>query len=186
SKALAIPWYDQAISHLEDILGQGEKNAEARRSLRNAYWGRAEGRTELGLYAEAVADWDRALKLDDGSHKKEWAAARVQAKLKIIHLAAKEGKHQKADAAVEEWLKEAPSPQVKMSLAHVLAVCSAIAEEEKMSALVDAYAARAVALVRQAYMEGYFRDNPNVTVLASFRAIGPIARLADFQKLVKE
>ena len=35
-------------------------------------------------------------------------------------------------------------------------------------------------------MEGYFRDNPNVTVLASFRAIGPIARRADFQKLVKE
>jgi serine/threonine-protein kinase len=78
-QALAIPWYDQAISRLEEAVRHGEKAAEARRPLRNSYWGRAEARMTLGQYAQAVADWDRALELDDGTHKKEWEAKRAQA-----------------------------------------------------------------------------------------------------------
>lgn len=75
-QALAIPWYDQAITHLEEILRQGEKAGVVRRSLRNAYWGRAEARTVTGQLAQAITDWDRALALDDGTHAKDWQSRR--------------------------------------------------------------------------------------------------------------
>jgi tetratricopeptide (TPR) repeat protein len=75
-KALAIPWYDLAIPQLEEVMRQGEKAEVIRRSLRNCHWGRAEARTEVGQLPQAVADWDRALELDEGSHQKEWQAQR--------------------------------------------------------------------------------------------------------------
>jgi serine/threonine-protein kinase len=75
-KALAIPWYDLAIPELEKMIQQGEKAEVIRRSLRNCHWGRAEARAEVGQFPQAVADWDRALELDDGSHRQEWQAQR--------------------------------------------------------------------------------------------------------------
>jgi serine/threonine protein kinase/tetratricopeptide (TPR) repeat protein len=185
-KALAIPWYDQAVPLLEEALRQGDNSAVVRRALRNAFWGRAEARTEAGHFAEAVADWDRALELDDGAHKKEWQPKRAQARLETARRLVADGQHQKAAAAVEELLKDAPSAQQKVDAARVLAVCTLAAEEEKKDALALSYAARAVAVVRMAFMDGYFRDNPNATVLAVLRKIDAIARRPDFQKLVKE
>jgi serine/threonine-protein kinase len=82
-KSVAIPLYDEAILHLEKTLKTDAQDAQVRLSLRNAYWGRAEGHTDAGEFAQAVADWDRAIELDDGSHKNEWLVKRDEARAKI-------------------------------------------------------------------------------------------------------
>src|SRR5262249_40826549 len=122
-----------------------------------------------------------------GPDKKEWLAKRSQVKLKVIqHLAADDGKDQQAAAAVEELLKDGVTPALKLSLAGGLGGFGTIADGKKMTALVDGYAGRAVALIREVYLEGHFRQNPSAGVLRVFRGIAPIARRADFQRLAKE
>jgi tetratricopeptide (TPR) repeat protein len=186
TKALALPWYDKAIPYLEEALKEGDQAAVVRRSLANAYWGRAEVHTAVRQFAQAVADWDRALELDDGSNKKDWQDRRSQARLDMARHLAADGLHEKAAAAVEDLWKDPATPQRRVDAARVLALCAVVANEGKHSAPADSYAARAVALLRLAYQEGYFKDNPRATVLGVFQDIGPIARRADFQKLVKE
>ncbi len=77
-QSLAIPWYDQAITHLAEIYSRGEKAGMVKRSLRNSYWGRAEARTAAGQLKEALTDWDHAIELDDDSHREDWQARRRQ------------------------------------------------------------------------------------------------------------
>jgi serine/threonine protein kinase len=64
---VALGWYQKAIATLEPLAVKEPPPANARRFLRNSHLGRAEALDALGRHAEAVSDWERALKLDDGS-----------------------------------------------------------------------------------------------------------------------
>src|SRR5207248_2277468 len=66
----SLDWYAKAIARLTPIIGSVPRLFTARRSLRNAHWGRAELFGKLDRPADAVPDWDRALALDDGSARR--------------------------------------------------------------------------------------------------------------------
>ena len=50
---------------LEEVLEKDPRDRDARRYLRNAYWGRARVLISQGMLAEALQDWDRAIQRDD-------------------------------------------------------------------------------------------------------------------------
>jgi tetratricopeptide (TPR) repeat protein/tRNA A-37 threonylcarbamoyl transferase component Bud32 len=63
----ALPDYQRAITVLEGVLKRDSKHPMARNFLCITYGARAQALMQLKRYAEAVADLDRALPLDDGS-----------------------------------------------------------------------------------------------------------------------
>jgi serine/threonine protein kinase/Flp pilus assembly protein TadD len=65
--AAALDWYAKAVATLEPVHRANRQAALARLYLRNSHWGRATALVRLNRPAEAVADFDRALELDDGT-----------------------------------------------------------------------------------------------------------------------
>jgi tetratricopeptide (TPR) repeat protein len=64
-----LAWYAKAIALLQAMRQREPNNPKARQFLRNGHWGRAQSLAALGRYREALADWDRALELDDGTDR---------------------------------------------------------------------------------------------------------------------
>src|SRR5262249_2306014 len=65
----ALPLYDQAVKVLGTVLARDPRQAVAREYLRNAHWGRAVVLDRSSRHAEAVADWDRVLELENGPNR---------------------------------------------------------------------------------------------------------------------
>jgi serine/threonine protein kinase/Flp pilus assembly protein TadD len=63
----SLDWFQKAIDRFERALVQEPDLADARMGLRNSYWARAVALDALGRRSAATPDWERALKLDDGS-----------------------------------------------------------------------------------------------------------------------
>jgi tetratricopeptide (TPR) repeat protein len=80
--AEAVPWYDKAISLAEAAQAAIPKHSTARLFLRNAHWGRAEALERLKRYAEADADWLKAIDLAVPSTKGAIVKARDDARAK--------------------------------------------------------------------------------------------------------
>src|SRR5207248_116926 len=74
----ALPWYARAVARLEPVVA-AEPRVDARRLLRNARTGRAEALGRLGHPAAALADWDAARDLDDGSARAAVQSGRAAA-----------------------------------------------------------------------------------------------------------
>ena len=63
----------QLAANVEPVTNTDK--ADALNTQGNTYY-------DVGQFAQAVADWDRAIELDDGSHKNEWLAKRAEAEAK--------------------------------------------------------------------------------------------------------
>jgi serine/threonine-protein kinase len=169
----ALAWYTKAIATLEAALRTLGADVTARQFLRNGHRNRAQVLTRLGRFAEAVADWDRALALDDGPDRNFFRLGRAL----TLTLA---GKHARATAETEELLQTGPaSAGLLYDAACVFAVASGSCRD---TALTERYAVRAVALLRQAVAKGW----KNFAHLQKDPDLDPLRQRADFQKLLAE
>jgi tetratricopeptide (TPR) repeat protein len=141
----ALPWYARAIATLEPILHANPRQVMARQFLRNAHWNRAEAFSQLGRHALAIADWETALKLDDGAN-------RIFFNLRRARALARAGQTAKAVAAAAELAS------AKGARAGVLYDCACIvvlAAATPGNANADRQAAQAIDLLKQALAAGY-------------------------------
>jgi serine/threonine-protein kinase len=150
----------------------------ARRLLRDAYTTRATALDAVNRIAEALKDWERALAEDDGSKRALLRAGRAMALARL-------GEHARA---VAEATAAAEGKVASASALHLAAVaCSLCADRVKGDArLADRYAARAVALLRQAHARGYYREPAHALRLRENPEFEPLRQRADFRKLLAE
>jgi tetratricopeptide (TPR) repeat protein len=139
----ALEWYAKAIAILEGVLRQVKVDATARRNLRNAHSARAEALDlDLKRYAEALADWDKAVELSPKPEQLDFrlrrAACRVWA-----------GQVDVATQEAEEVAKIANAVTL-FKAACVFALAAARPDETGSSLSKEACAKRTVALLRQA------------------------------------
>jgi serine/threonine-protein kinase len=170
--AEALEWYGKALATLGQAQQRLGRDVTARQYLRNSYWGRALALTQLGRYQEALADWDRALDLDEGPDRPTLCLGRA---VTLAH----HGDHATATAAAEELVKGSPAADLLYDAACVFALSAAKAGD---AALAERYAARAVALLREAVARGY-RDAAHIQ---KDNDLDALRGRPDFQKLLAE
>jgi serine/threonine protein kinase len=179
------PWCERARHTLAAVLTKEPRHTEARYFLEDAHEVRALAWTKLGRHAEALADWDRALELDDGSGRDR---LRLDRALTLAYL----GRHAQAVAEANALAGKKPLPGPTLySLACVWAVSAGAARRESAPSgrerdrRADRYAARAVELLTKALPAGYFRDPSKVAALKSDKDLDPLRQRADFRQLLR-
>jgi serine/threonine protein kinase len=176
--AAALGWYTKAIDVLEAVRAQVSHVATAQRYLRTAYGRRAELRMRLARNAEALTDWDRALVLDDGSNRPMY---RQQRALTLTRT----GDPVRAVAEAEDLTQgDQVSGGTLYDAACICALSSAgVIDDAKQQ---ESYAARAVAMLRRAQANAYFKDSQRVQHLKQDDDLAVLRPRADFQNLLKE
>jgi serine/threonine-protein kinase len=174
----ALAWNAEAVETLAAIVAGQTADQRARIFLGRAYKGRALTLTRLGRHAEALKDWERARGLDDG-RSSHWLT--LQRALTLARL----GEHVRAtaEAAALERLQGVPA-NVLHDMARVYALSAAAAREE--AALANRYAARAVALLRQAQATGLFQDPAQVGKLRKDPNLSALRSRDDYRQWVGE
>jgi tetratricopeptide (TPR) repeat protein len=139
----ALDWYAKAIATLEGVLREVKVDATARRFLCNAHWARA-GTLDICLkrYAEAVADWDKAVELSPEPEQMELRMRRAGSRVRA-------GQVEAATREAEELAKNANAVTL-YNAACVFALAAARPDETGGALSKEACAKRAVALLRQA------------------------------------
>jgi serine/threonine protein kinase/tetratricopeptide (TPR) repeat protein len=143
--AAALDWFAQALATLEPVHRADQWTASARHFLRNGHWGRATALMRLNRPAEALADIDRALGLDDGS-------GRTALRLERAIASARAGEAAKALAAADEL---SAAGKLTAGQEYDLACVYALATAKLPPADADRAAVRALELLRRAFAEGY-------------------------------
>jgi serine/threonine-protein kinase len=179
----ALAWYAKAFALLQAVRQREPHNPTARECLRNSHWGRARSLTALGRYREALADWDRALELDDGPNR---LAIRLGRALALAHA----GQHDRAMAEVQDLAPgKALTPTDLYNLACAAALAADSARQDgrlsppTREKLAEQNALRAVELLKQAHAAGFFKDPANAELLQTDKDLDPLRARADFQQL---
>jgi tetratricopeptide (TPR) repeat protein len=151
----ALDWFAKAVATLEPVYRADPRLATARQFLRNSYRHRAGALLRFGRPAEALADYDQALALDDGSQRVVLRVGRA------VALAAS-GQPAQALAAADEL---AAAPGLDGGDLYELACVYAVAAFKLPPPDAEPAAGRAVDALRRAVAAGYrdaelIRDNP--------------------------
>ena len=171
--AEALDWYARATRILQAVLDRDPRLATARRFLRNAHHGRADVLTRLGRYAEALPDWEKAVELTEGPAR---AGLRLQRALVLARLK----EHARAAAEADELARARDAGASTLyGLACVFALSAPAAGDDRAQA--EAYAARAVELLRRAADAG-FKD---VERLKKDADLDALRSREDFQALLR-
>jgi tetratricopeptide (TPR) repeat protein len=165
----------RAVDVLEPLAAPARKVDGASLQLGKAHGARADVLLRLSRHSEALKDYDRALALDSGEN--QWYF-RIQRALTLAHL--KEHVQAAAEAAAGAGEKGLPA-YLLQDAAGVHAICSAaVRDDVKLS---EQYAAKAVALLRQAFEKNYKAIMKDVR---SDKNLNALRSRADFQKLMSE
>jgi hypothetical protein len=140
----------------------------------------------LECHAEAVAEWDRALELDDGSSQN---GLRLQRAFSLVKL----GEHAQATAEANALADQKSVPgETLYNLACVSSLSStAVRRDPHLSPTeqdqrAEEYAARAVELLGKARAVGYFQEPARVEHLKTDKDLDPLRDREDFKKLLAE
>jgi serine/threonine protein kinase/tetratricopeptide (TPR) repeat protein len=172
----ALPWYAQAIEVLAPVVERKPRLVTARQFLLESLQGRAKSLVQLDRIADADRDWDRALELAAGSKRAQVRLERACMMARVEPV--------KAVAEADAVLQGSPSsPVLFYDAACVYALSSARIQE---AALSDQYAARAIALLRQAREKGYFNASAQAEHVKKDADLDSLRGRADFQKLLAE
>jgi len=137
-------------------------------------FGRAEVLQRLNRHSEAVADWDMALKLDDGRMSMAIRERRG-------YSLARDGQHVRAFADANELFgMRQPGPATTYDCACICAICITKVGDNK--SLAEKYAVRAVELLRQAVAKGF----SNFLHLVNDGDLAPLRGRDDFTALLWE
>jgi tetratricopeptide (TPR) repeat protein len=177
--AAALEWLGKAIETLEKALQKERGQAEASRFLSNAYADRATVSSEdLGRQPEALADWDRAMKLAVGSR-------RIEIIIRRAETLARGGDHVRAAAQVndlETTLAAVPAPVAAdayflLGFAYALSARAASRDtqlgQDERNQLMKTYGDRAVESFRKSHAavpllavyRTHLREHPELAVL---------------------
>jgi serine/threonine-protein kinase len=177
--------YTKAIEPLEMMRAEKRLSASGQQSLRNAYWKRAELRTQLARHDEALRDWDRTLEL---SLAPDQAWFRLQRALTL----ARGGDYSQASAEAEGLLKQNSSNADSLyQLACVYALSASAVKNAKdipadAKQRADEYALHAVEVLGKLRNLGFFQNRANIERLeqdADWQVVRP---REEFQKLLRE
>jgi tetratricopeptide (TPR) repeat protein len=179
--AASLDWYAKAHASLRPVLAKESRLVSARRILRNVHWDRAAALDRLGRHAEAVADWEQTLALNDEKHRDGWFRLRQSLSL------AQAGQHRQATVAAEELLKAGNAKNSTLyDAACVYALAAAQAAKEaapKTSSLqAEQYARRALVLLRQAVQQGFKK----LTHMKNDTDLDSLRQRPDFQQLLAD
>jgi tetratricopeptide (TPR) repeat protein len=166
--AVALGWYAKAIATLEPLYRADPRVFAAKQVLAYSHRARAQVLTGLGRPTEALADWERALALDDGS-------ARTALRLGRGDALARAGETTKALAAADELATER---RLTAEQHYDLACVYALAAAKLPPANGGDAAAKAVAAVRQAVKAGY-HDVPHLLQDSDLNSLRGRADFAD-------
>jgi serine/threonine-protein kinase len=182
----ALTWYTKAVRELEDLDPRKGRIMMLAPYLSNSHAGRAIALAKLNRHAEALADWDKALALADGS-RRDWlrrdrAFALVRANqvttavAEAEALAARGGK-------MGSFLYDAARIYALAAAATVSKGQPPTPEQQR---LVEQYAARAVVLLRQAETAGYFQDPAAVENMKRDGDLEALHGRDDYSRLVDD
>jgi eukaryotic-like serine/threonine-protein kinase len=180
-----LAWFAKAIALVEPSVRTEPRSATEQLFLRNAYVNRALVLDQLGRHADAITDWDRALALNTGAADAprirflhvQFLARASRHTLSLVRA----GQHVKA-VALANALAEAKD--VPADTLYILAAVSALATDSAKddTTLREQYAARAVALLRQAVAKGY----KDIAHLKKDEDLKALRSREDYQKLLQE
>jgi tetratricopeptide (TPR) repeat protein len=172
----ALDWYTRAISQLEPALIKDPQQSIARDYLRDSHERRAQALGKLARHARALADWERAIELDDQNQP----GLRVGRARSLIQL----GNHEKAVAALDAVVKEKASGQLLYEMAGIYALSTAQVKAD--ARLRDRYAMVAVSLLGQTRETNHFADRGNLERLKKDPSFDSLRQRDDFKKLMSE
>jgi hypothetical protein len=138
---------------------------------------------QLGRHAESAKDWLRAAELDLGRMRPYF---RLQHCLSLAHL----GEHRAAVKGVEKLLRSSseeadpPSGSLCYDSACVYALSAAAVKDD--APLRDQYAARALALLRQAQKNAFFKDPKQIDNMRKDTDLDALRPRDDFKKFLRE
>ena len=173
-KDASLPWLAKAIQILEPAHRRDPRVAKVRETLVVSHWARAMTLAGLGRFEPALADWDRAIELDDGRHHISLRIKRASNRLQV-----KDHAGAAADArAVGE------SPESTAGDLYPAAAVSAMAARLAAGKpdLVEQYGAQAVGLLRRAAGKGY----PNPERWKDDADLRDLRTRDDFRQLLSE
>jgi tetratricopeptide (TPR) repeat protein len=160
----SLPWLAKAIQTVEPAYRRDPRIVKVRETLCVAHWTRATTLAGLGRFEPALADWDRAIDLDDG---------RYHAALRLERASARLNRKDPAGAAADARAV-AESAQATAKDLYQAAACWALAARLVAgdAAQADRYAAQAVGALRRAAAKGYpnpvrWKDDPDLRDLQS-------------------
>jgi serine/threonine-protein kinase len=182
----AVDRATEAIALAEALLAQEPNHAAARMKAYQAHGARAQFLETLNRYAEAVKDWDRVIELGPPSNL--WVN-----RLHRTYDLARAGEHGRAFSEVEALggLPEA-TVEGRFHLARILALAVAPAQSDtrlssaERNALAERYASAAVALLRKAHEQGYFKERQHSDQLRTDADLRVFHDRDDFRKLLRE
>jgi tetratricopeptide (TPR) repeat protein len=172
----------QRAGRAVDVLGPIQHYPAARPHARNAHEKAALACEALGLWADAVTDWDEDIAL--GEPPNLWPRRRRALAL------ARAGDHARAAAEAEALAGEPKVPAAglyEVACVYALAVQAARADE-KLSAserqtLAERYGCRALAVLQKLQGQGYFQDAGHAAQLQTAAELKPLRGRLDFQML---
>jgi tetratricopeptide (TPR) repeat protein len=168
----AWEWFTHALAALRPLHEKDPENREVLELLRDVHRYRAEALERLQQYPEALAAWDRVIELS-------LAADKLHLQLRRALTMARSGKCaeavQVAQGVTEDALYEA---------ACVYAVASAHVPDK--TRFQEQYAKEAVALLRRAQVNGYFKNADAVNNLHHDDDLNALRTRDDFKKLLAE
>ena len=168
----SLPWLTKGIEVLERALSRDERVTKVRESLCIASWTRAMTLAGLGRHSQALADWDRALEMDDGGYQGQLRLRRASNLLSLEdHVRAA------ADAAAIAGSPAATAEDL-YNVACIYALASRLAPGEGPRS----YAENAVESLRQAMARGY-RD---LAHLQEDQDLEGLRSREDFKQFVKD
>jgi tetratricopeptide (TPR) repeat protein len=171
----ALAWYAKAQKHLDDVAPKAPQDAGVRSYRCVNCWDQAVALGALGRHAEALANWDQAIPVADPPNHallrlyRAWTLARL-----------KDHARATAEAGALVQGNKNISPDTLHNVACIYAISAAAVREDPARA--SAYAARAVALLRQAIQKGY----TDLASLKQDKDLDLLRQRADFQKLLSQ
>ena len=183
----SVQWYDKGIRSLQAVLDRDEHYLWARRLLVFTHEGRAESFITQGRFADALRDWDHAIRLDQPQFRLDDPQLTVRLTLRralmLVHL----GPQAVAVAVADKMLADASPVTLADASYFAAAVYAAASERAKQDAkLSEHYAQQAMAALRTALTNG--TDGNNVKAV-EFKADSDFEALRgreDFAQLLRE
>ncbi|HKB37802.1 MAG TPA: tetratricopeptide repeat protein, partial [Gemmataceae bacterium] len=181
-----LDWFSRSAGTLQPLLAKGEQSPFLKPTLCNAHWGRANALLRLGRLPESIADWDLALKHDQG-------ASRDSLRLGRACATALQGEHVQATALAKELVDKAPqNGDVLYGAVYVYCLASeAVHRDTSLAAtagdkLAGQYTSEALALLARANTVGAFATPLRVRSLKTDKLLDPLRSREPFKKLLAD
>jgi serine/threonine protein kinase len=192
----ALAWHGKALDAIDRFVKSQPHTASSLRPWQClVYVARAYAFVELGCHADAVADWDRAIAADSSSfpHLVPFLRAISDTRISGRNNSASYAEHYAASVNEMEAADRTYAlfgTQLMHAGARVCALASSAAavdtrlpESDRLQR-ADQYAAKAVAYLKRAQAQGYFRLPDRVQALKSDKELDSLRSRADFQALL--